>query len=321
MEFNSKGFACEITGKTFHEGVSIGIDLGGTKIEAIALEVKGAVCKELIRKRIPTPKTPDAITEAMVGLVHDCGKAERVGVGMPGNFTKDDRIKNSNTVALNGTQSHRDFETRLGRQVRFENDANCFALAETLAGAAKQLDAQMVFGVIMGTGVGGGIVINGKIHPGLQGLGGEWGHHRAWLHGTALLKGQEPKPCYCGNSGCVEAHLSGPAGALRYKELTGVTLPFAEVVKRNDEASKQVIQEMCECFGMALANVVNILDPDAIVLGGGLSNLDCWYDAGYKVLQKHAFTSDLETPVLRHALGDSAGVIGAALLAASQPAA
>jgi fructokinase len=215
-------------------------------------------------------------------------------------------MKNSNTLCLNGQPLREDLERRLGIEVRLENDANCFALAEALAGAGR--GARLVFGVIMGTGVGGGIVWNGQVWTGPQHLGGEWGHHRIDPGGP---------PCYCGQRGCVEAFIAGPAVERDYAAATGVQLGVPDIVARartGEPASTEVFNRFLDRFGRSLANLVNILDPDVIVLGGGLSNIDELYTRGREAVRQYVFNDELRTPIVRNALGDSAGVIGAALL-------
>ena len=185
-----------------------------------------------------------------------------------------------------------------------ENDANCFAMAESTMGTAKEFD--VVFGVIMGTGVGGGIVIDGKIHQGRTNIAGEWGHHT--LH-------QNGNDCYCGKQGCVETYISGPALEKRWKELTGKSQNMPEIIQNIDNSkAKQWKNEFLENFGFGLANVIDILDPDVIVLGGGLSNIDFLYTEGKNSVYHKVFSDLVDTPILKNKLGDSAGVFGAALL-------
>jgi fructokinase len=197
-----------------------------------------------------------------------------------------------------------DLEKLIGTKIIMENDANCFAMAEATMGAARGFN--VVFGVIMGTGVGGGIMINGKIHKGRTNIAGEWGHH------TLHNKGNK---CYCGKLGCVETYLSGPALERRWKELTGKVQPLAAIVQNLDsDKAQEWKNEFLENFGMGLANVIDILDPDAIVLGGGVSNIDFLYVEGVNAIYSHVFSDLVDTPILKNKLGDSAGVFGAALL-------
>jgi len=202
----------------------------------------------------------------------------------------------------NAIKNH--IEKALGSQIVMENDANCFALAESLLGSAKGYD--VVFGVIIGTGVGGGIVINGTLHKGKTNIAGEWGHH------TLRPDGNE---CYCGKQGCVETYISGPALEKRWLELTGKKEPLQSIVQDlSDEKAKQWKEEFLENFGISLANVIDILDPDVIVLGGGASNIPFLYDEGKKAVYDKVFSDSIETPILKNSLGDSAGVFGACLL-------
>jgi fructokinase len=220
-------------------------------------------------------------------------------------------MKNSNTVCLNERDLPGDLRRRIGRPVRVDNDANCFVLAEATCGAA--VGDGVVFGVIMGTGVGGGIVCAGNLLRGSQGIAGEWGHHSIDPVGP---------DCYCGQKGCVEQYLSGPALERRYREETGETVATSEIVTRTrngEAAAGRIMDFFLDRFGRALANVVSILDPDVVVLGGGLSNIDELYDAGRSAVARYVFNDELRTPIRRHALGDSAGVVGAALLVDQAP--
>ena len=287
-----------------------GVDLGGTKIEGVVL---GEDLAPMWRKRVPTEsgrgyehilERIGSLVDEMRELAPDC---EAIGFGTPGSISRRTRLlKNSNTVCLNGKPLREDLARRLGLEVRIENDANCFALAENLAGAGR--GARLLFGVIMGTGVGGGIVWDGKVWAGPQGLGGEWGHHRIDPHGPL---------CYCGQRGCVEAFISGPAVERRYREAAGESLPMSEIAaqaRAADPVARQIFDDFLDHFGRAVSNLINILDPNAIVLGGGLSNLDELYTAGREAVARYMFNDELTTPIVRNQLGDSAGVIGAALL-------
>jgi fructokinase len=233
------------------------------------------------------------------------GEETSVGICTPG-FTDDNSglIKNSNTKCLQEMPLKNDIENGLGHKIIMENDANCFALAESLLGSAKGYD--VVFGVIMGTGVGGGIVINGTLHKGSTNIAGEWGHH------TLRPDGNE---CYCGKQGCVETYISGPALEKRWLELTGKKEPLQSIVQDlSDEKAKQWKKEFLENFGIGLANVIDILDPDIIVLGGGVSNIPFLYDEAKKAVHDRVLGNFTETPILKNSLGDSAGVFGACLL-------
>jgi fructokinase len=213
-------------------------------------------------------------------------------------------IKNSNTKCLLGMPLKNDIENVLGYEIVMENDANCFALAESLLGSAKGYD--VVFGVIMGTGIGGGIVINGTLHKGRTNIAGEWGHHTLRPYGNE---------CYCGKQGCVETYISGPALEKRWLELTRKKEPLQSIIQDlSDEKAKQWKKEFLENFGISLANVIDILDPDIIVLGGGVSNIPFLYDEGKKAVYDKVFSDLIETPILKNSLGDSAGVFGACLL-------
>jgi len=197
-----------------------------------------------------------------------------------------------------------DIEKALSREIVMENDANCFALAESVLGSGKGYD--VVFGVIMGTGVGGGIIINGSLHKGRTKIAGEWGHHTLHPNGNK---------CYCGKQGCVEMYISGPSLEKRWLEITGKKEPLKSIVQDlSDEKAKQWKKEFLENFGTSLANVVDILDPDAIVLGGGVSNIPFLYDEGRSAVYENVFSDLVETPILKNKLGDSAGVFGACLL-------
>ena len=283
----------------------VGIDLGGTKIEGICIDQNNSVIQ---RKRIPTnqQKGYSHIVDSIVSLVRDITKQiddYSIGICTPGAISKKTGlIKNSNTQCLIGKPLREDLEKSLGRKIKMENDANCFAMAEAVLGSG--VGHSMVFGVIMGTGVGGGIVIDGKIHHGRTNIAGEWGHHM--LH-------QNGNQCYCGRRGCVETYISGPALEKRWTDITGRKEPLSEIID-NSELNLQWKQEFLDNFGISLANVIDILDPDVIVLGGGLSNIDFLYSEGQKSVYRNVFSDIVDTPIIRNKLGDSAGVFGAALL-------
>ncbi|HXW03553.1 MAG TPA: ROK family protein [Nitrosarchaeum sp.] len=282
----------------------LGIDLGGSKTEAILLDENLNIIQ---RKRVPTPRNDysqilDTITSLSFELLTNV-KNYSIGICSPGAISKKTGlIKNSNTQSLIGKSLKEDLEKKLGQKISMENDANCFAIAESTLGVAKGFD--VVFGIIMGTGVGGGIIINGKIHQGRTNIAGEWGHHT--LH-------QNGNNCYCGKKGCVETYISGPALEKRWKELTGKSQNMPEILQNIDN-SKQWKDEFLENFGFGLANVIDILDPDVIVLGGGLSNIDFLYTEGKDSVYQKVFSDLVDTPILQNKLGDSAGVFGAALL-------
>jgi fructokinase len=241
-------------------------------------------------------------------LQRDVPGCDAVGIGTPGSVSRrTGMLKNSNTVCMNGQPLAADLEARLGLPVRMENDANCFALAEALLGAGRGHD--MVFGVILGTGVGGGIVVGGRLWSGPQDIAGEWGHHVLDPAGPA---------CYCGSRGCVETMLCGPALEAEHVAAGGPPCGADAVAARaaaGDERAVRVLDRYLDRFGRALANVINILDPAVVVLGGGLSNLAVLHTArGRQAVARHVFNDELTTPIVQNELGDSAGVIGAALL-------
>jgi fructokinase len=289
----------------------IGIDLGGTKTEGIVIDSDGI---ELLRKRVDTPQSEgyQAILNTVARLVESletaAGKRCPVGIGTPGAISAvTGRMKNSNTVCLNGQPLFEDLQGLLNRPLRIANDANCFALSEALDGAGKGYN--VVFGVIMGTGVGGGIVFNGQLHQGRQHIGGEWGHN--------ILEWNGPD-CYCGQKGCVETLISGPGLAADYHRHGGNrTLQANDIVAlaaQGDVLAEAAMQRFLDRFGHALATVINILDPDAIVLGGGLSNIDRLYSEGCDNIARYVFNDQLTTPILKNIHGDSSGVRGAAQL-------
>ena len=286
----------------------IGIDLGGTKIEGILLDEK---YNTIQRKRIETHQENgyDSIVKSIISLVNELKEktSEETTVGMctPGvTNANSGLIKNSNTQCLIGMPLKNDIENTLGYEIAMENDANCFALSESVLGSAKGYD--VVFGVIMGTGVGGGIVINETLHKGRTNIAGEWGHH------TLHPNGNE---CYCGRQGCVETYISGPSLEKRWLEITGKKESLQSIVQDfSDEKSKQWKEEFLENFGIGLANVIDILDPDVIVLGGGVSNIPFLYDQGKKTVYEKVFSDSVDTPILKNSLGDSAGVFGACMI-------
>jgi len=284
----------------------IGIDLGGTKIEGILLDEK---YNTIQRKRIKTHQENgyDSIVKSIVSLFNELkaktGEETSFGICTPGVIDANSGlVKNSNTQCLIGMPLKNDIEKALGSQIVMENDANCFALAESLLGSAKGYD--VVFGVIIGTGVGGGIVINGTLHKGKTNIAGEWGHH------TLRPDGNE---CYCGKQGCVETYISGPALEKRWLEITGQKHSLQSIVPMAS-TSAQWGKEFLENFGISLANVIDILDPDVIVLGGGVSNIPFLYDEGKEAVYDKVFSDSVDTPILKNSLGDSAGVFGACMI-------
>ena len=280
----------------------IGVDLGGTKIEVIALEDG----REAFRRRVPTPRGDYAKTiEAVCSLVREAG-AGTVGIGIPGAMSRTSGlVKNANSTWLIGKPLKRDLEQALGREVRIENDANCFALSEAVDGAGS--GAQVVFGVILGTGVGGGIVVSGKVLIGRNAIAGEWGHNPLPRLGADDL----PAPrCYCGRIGCIETYLSGPALERDYEARAGRRLPAQEIVALESKA----FSLYCERLARGLASVINVLDPDVIVLGGGMSNAARLYTEVPRLWLPHVFSDQVATRLERNVHGDSSGVRGAAWL-------
>ncbi|MBL7810243.1 MAG: ROK family protein [Saprospiraceae bacterium] len=295
-----------------------GIDLGGTKLEGVVLQSREnpvAVC----RLRIPTEahKGYEHIVRQIVHMRNLLEKesgfsAQYLGIGHPGTLDPNTGvIKNANTTVLNNRPFDKDLASELGIPVRLANDANCFAVAEALMGAVPDVvpAATAVFGVILGTGVGGGWVIHGKVRNGKQGIAGEWGHNFLDESGGA---------CYCGHEGCVENVISGPALEKYYQALTGQHRSLRDIVllaeNGQDQAAVQTLDRLIHFFGKAMAVVINIMDPDAVVLGGGVGNIDRLYTDGPAEVQKHLFNHRIDTIFLRPKLGDSAGVFGAALL-------
>ena len=285
----------------------IGVDLGGTKTEGVLVDEEFQVIE---RKRVPTNQTNgyESILNTIKDLVNDLKKNNEktsIGICTPGALSKESGfIKNSNTQCLIGKDLKNDLEKILNQELLIENDANCFALAEVKLGAAKTHNT--VFGVIMGTGVGGGLVINGKIHTGRTNIAGEWGHHCIKPNGNE---------CYCGRKGCVETYISGPALEKKWNELTNQITSVSEIVKNSQgDAYKTWKNEFLENFGLSMANVIDILDPDVIVLGGGLSNIPFLYDEGKNLVYENVFSDTVDTPILQNQLGDSAGVFGACIL-------
>ena len=284
----------------------VGIDLGGTKTEVILLDPKLNV---LQRKRVSTPnQNYEKIIKTISDLIDNVTaniSNFTVGVCTPGAISKQTGlIKNSNTQCLIGKPFQDDLQKILKKDILIENDANCFTMAESLLGSAKDFDT--VFGIIMGTGVGGGIVHQKKLLAGRTNIAGEWGHH------TLIRNGN---PCYCGKHGCVETYLSGPALESSWKKLSGDSKSMHEIIRDLSGTRAQIWKnDFLENFGYAVANVIDILDPDVIVLGGGLSNIDFLYDEGKKSVYDKVFSDIVDTPIIKNDLGDSAGVFGAALL-------
>jgi fructokinase len=293
----------------------IGIDLGGTKIEAIVLGEDGA---ELLRRRVRTPAgdydgTIAAIRGLVAGLEAELGRTGTIGIGTPGAISpRTGLLKNSNSIVLNGRAFDRDLVQALGREIRIENDANCFALSEAVDGAGQ--GHGVVFGVILGTGVGGGVVVEGRPISGRNRIAGEWGHNPLPWPKPEELPGA---PCYCGRHGCIETWLSGPGIAAWYRATTGQPLDAAAIfaaAKAGEAAAVAALHHYRDRLARSLATVVDLLDPDVIVLGGGVSNEALIYDGLEAAIAAHAFSDGIDTPVRRARHGDSSGVRGAAWL-------
>jgi predicted NBD/HSP70 family sugar kinase len=295
-----------------------GIDLGGTKIEGVVLRHANSI-DVIERLRVPTesekgyPHIVSQIGKCVQLLKEKSGLTpNKIGIGTPGVLDPIlQTMKNCNTTVLNGKPLLRDLQELFGIKISMANDANCFAYAEAKLGAVKTHfdNPEVVFGVIMGTGVGGGIVVNGKLLTGRQGIGGEWGH--TYLDDSA-------GPCYCGNVGCVENLISGTALQNYYNTRSDTKRRLPDIVTRHlegiDDLASETVERLLYFFGKGLANVIDIIDPDAIVLGGGVGNIDLLYTEGVERVKKFVFNNRLDTVFLRPKLGDSAGVFGAALL-------
>ena len=286
----------------------IGIDLGGTKIEGILVD---ETYQSITRKRIPTNQNNgyDSILKSIKNLIleltQESNENTSIGICTPGALSLDSGlIKNSNTQCLIGKDLQSDLKNILDYDISIENDANCFALAEAKLGAGK--NSNLVFGVIMGTGVGGGIIINGKIHHGRNNIAGEWGHHCLHTGGNS---------CYCGNSGCVETYLSGPALEKNWSQLSGLNQSLSEILQNTNNPNFDNWKKIfIDNFALSLSNLIDILDPDMIILGGGLSNIDFLYDEGKNTVYEKVFSDTVDTPIVKNQLGDSAGVFGACML-------
>jgi fructokinase len=293
----------------------IGIDLGGTKIEGIAIADDGG---ERLRRRIPAPRGEyQATLTAVVNLVHDieraCDSRGTVGVGIPGALSPaTGLVKNANSTWLIGQPLADDLPRRLERPVRFANDANCFALSEATDGAAA--GAAIVFGVIVGTGTGGGVVVNGRIVTGANAIAGEWGHNPL----PAPRDDERPGPrCYCGRSGCIEMFLSGPGLVRDYAACTGLDATPEEIARRADAGDAGAVAAMEryeERMARSLGSIINVVDPDVVVLGGGLSNIERLYDTVPRLWAPYVFSDHVATRLVRATHGDSSGVRGAAWL-------
>ncbi len=294
----------------------IGIDLGGTKTEGVLLSDDGVV---LARERVPTPRNGgypailNTVVELAAALRTRAASDTTIGVGIPGTVsTTTDEVKNANTTELIGHPLRRDLEERLNGPVRVANDANCFAVAEALHGAGR--DGAVVFGIILGTGVGGGLVWNGEARQGVHGIAGEWGH--------SPIEDREDHTtptCYCGLRGCIETRLSGPAFEGDYRRIRGgdehvaASDVFARA-KEADVAAQRAVDRYLRFFGEGVARILHVVDPDVVVLGGGMANADVLYERGPSAVEAVLFSPTLRTPIRKHELGDSAGVFGAAWL-------
>jgi fructokinase len=294
--------------------MKIGIDLGGTKTEGIIIDDNG---KELKRKRIITEKNYVGTTKGIKSIVNEFegifGKADSVGIGMPGAVSSDSSlVKNANSIWLNGKPLKKDLEHTLSRKIKLENDANCFALSEAVDGAGK--GKKVVFGVIIGTGVGGGIIVDQKVLLGRNSISGEWGH--ITLPNRTEDEKKFNKKCYCLKDGCIETYLSGPGFASCFNLRYDTNLDSHQIIKNFSKNLnfRNALLSYINHLARGLSIVVNILDPDIIVLGGGMSNIDFIYDNINKELEKYVFTDKLHTKVVKNIHGDSGGVRGAAWL-------
>ena len=295
--------------------IRIGVDLGGTKTEIIALDETG---KELVRRRVHTPahdykEILDQVASLVFGVEDEIGKEGTLGIGTPGALSRaTGLLKNSNSVCLNGRPILADLEDRLRRTIRISNDANCFALSEAMDGAGA--GASVVFGVIVGTGTGGGIAVNGSVLTGPNGVAGEWGHNPLPWPGDDERPGP---PCYCGRYGCIETFLSGPGMARDHGAANGMGLAPPAIVdgaRSGDKACAETLQRYADRMARSLAHVINILDPDVIVLGGGMSNIEELYTLVPSLWGPYVFSDRVDTKLRKAVHGDSSGVRGAAWL-------
>lgn len=295
-----------------------GVDLGGTKIETVVLDAENDY-NILARERTNTEGHLgyDAVLQNVCKLIKSISKKyeipiSRIGIGTPGSINPyTNNLRNCNSVYLNGKPFHKDLEDLIGVPVKITNDANCFAISETNLGIVKNHDdaVQSVFGVIMGTGVGAGLIVNGRIIEGKNGIGGEWGHN---------FLDQSGGECYCGKTGCVETVLAGPSLERFYFEKTGQKKKLKEIVEdyraNRDKASIETMERLFHFFPLAISNIINVIDPDVVIIGGGLGNIDELYTKGIEKLSQFVFSDYIETKFLKPNFGDSSGVLGAALL-------
>lgn len=287
----------------------IGVDLGGTKIEALVLDAEG---REVFRRRVPTPQDRyESTVETVAALVKEAGGGT-VGIGIPGAISPaTGLVKNANSTRLIGHPFKQDLERAIGREVRMMNDANCFALSEAVDGAGT--GAEVVFGVILGTGVGGGVVVRGEVLTGVNAIAGEWGHNPLPLPAPQDLPLRE---CYCRRKGCIEAYLSGPSFARDHEQATGERLSPEAIVARGSEATLARYEER---LARALGTVINVIDPDVVVLGGGMSNVERLYRNVPKIWQRYIFSDRVDTRLAKAKHGDASGVRGAAWLWGGPP--
>lgn len=292
----------------------IGIDLGGTKIEGIVLDDKG---EQLLRKRVATPQgdytaTLNAIKRLIEQLESETSTADSIGIGTPGAIAGNGLMKNSNSVCMNGKPVYDDLLTLLNRDITIANDANCFALSEAIDGVAK--DAKLVFGVIVGTGTGAGVVIDKNVLTGPNAIAGEWGHNPLPWPQDFEIPGPE---CYCGKNGCIETWLSGPGMRRDHELYANIYLDAETIVSKaqfGDEDAEETLQRYEDRMARSLAHVINVLDPDAIVLGGGMGNIKRLYKNVPRLWGKYVFSDVVNTQLLAPVYGDSSGVRGAAWL-------
>ena len=298
-----------------NDSIRIGVDLGGTKIEFVALERDGT---ELYRHRVPTPRfdydaTVRAISAGVKEMEKELGRTARVGVGIPGTISgKTGLVKNANSTWLNGKPFDKDLSRALAREVRCANDANCLAVSEATDGAGA--GRHIVFAVILGTGCGGGVAVDGRVHRGSNGVAGEWGHNTLpWMHPEEF----PGPPCYCGKNGCVETWISGTGLERDYERATKVSLHGPEIIARSDAgepAALAALERFEDRLARGLAGVINLLDPDIIVMGGGASQIPRIYKNVPKRLEEYVFGKEADTPMSPAKHGDSSGVRGAAWL-------
>ena len=302
--------------ETLAQGIKIGIDLGGTKIELVALNASNG--KELYRHRVPTPngdypKTVETVRDLVLQAEKTLGEKGSVGIGIPGIVSRSTGlVKNCNATYIIGKPLDQDLVAALNRPIRIENDANCFALSEAVDGAAA--GAEVVFGVIIGTGCGGGLVVNQQVVRGRNLIGGEWGHNpMPWPSAE-----EWPGPaCYCGRTGCIEKFLSGPGFRDDYQRATNLDHSTHDIIaaaNEGDPAASAALSRYCERLAKGLASLINILDPDVIVLGGGMSNVEALYDQVPQYWGRYIFSDTVETQLKPPRYGDSSGVRGAAHL-------